>query len=207
MRIIIFANGRMDWPFEVRNDDFIIAADGGARHCFERHISPDIVIGDLDSLSTDDVTRLKTDGVEIITFPAHKDFTDLELALLKALELDADEILLLGALGARWDQTIANLLLPAAYASACIRLLDGLQEISFLRGGEKLEIAGTPGDTVSLIPLAGDAQGITTHNLEYLLSDGSLVFGSSRGVSNVLTAERATVSLRQGTLMCVVIHQ
>jgi thiamine pyrophosphokinase len=207
LRILIFANGRMDWPFEIQNDDFIIAADGGAHHCLERQIQPDIVIGDLDSLSTADVRRLKESGSEVITFPARKDFTDLELALLKAQELDADEILLLGALGARWDQTIANLLLPAAYSAMCIRLLDGPQEIAFLRGGEQLEIVGQSGDTVSLIPLAGDAQGIVTRNLEYPLNDDTLAFGSSRGISNILTAEKGRVSLREGMLLCVVIHQ
>jgi thiamine pyrophosphokinase len=207
LRIIIFANGRMDWPFEIQDDDFIIAADGGGRYCLERRIIPKIVIGDMDSLSEAELTLLETQGAEIIRFPTRKDFTDLELALLKAQELDADEILLLGALGARWDQTIANLLLPSAHASMCIRILDGPQEISFLRGGEELKIAGQPGDTVSLIPLAGDARGVTTHNLEYPLDDESLIFGGSRGVSNVLTAKRATVSLQQGMLLCVVIHQ
>ena len=206
MRIVIFANGRMDWPFEIQNDDFIIAADGGARHCLERQIRPDIVIGDMDSLSPSDIARLETDGAEIITFPARKDFTDLELALRKAQELDASEVLLLGALGARWDQTIANLLLPSAYATMCIRLLDGPQEISFLRGGEELELAGQPGDTVSLIPLAGDATGVATQNLEYPLNGDRLVFGGSRGVSNVLTAKSAKVSLQEGLLLCVVIH-
>jgi thiamine pyrophosphokinase len=206
LRIVIFANGRMDWPFEIQNDDFIIAADGGARHCLERQIRPDIVIGDMDSLSASDIARLETDGAEIITFPARKDFTDLELALRKAQELDASEVLLLGALGARWDQTIANLLLPSAYATMCIRLLDGPQEISFLRGGEELELAGQPGDTVSLIPLAGDATGVATQNLEYPLNGDRLVFGGSRGVSNVLTAKSAKVSLQEGLLLCVVIH-
>jgi thiamine pyrophosphokinase len=206
LRIVIFANGRMDWPFEIQNDDFIIAADGGARHCLERQIRPDIVIGDMDSLSASDIARLETDGAEIITFPARKDFTDLELALRKAQELDASEVLLLGALGARWDQTIANLILPSAYATMCIRLLDGPQEISFLRGGEELEVAGQPGDTVSLIPLAGDATGVATQNLEYPLNGDRLVFGGSRGVSNVLTAESAKVSLQEGLLLCVVIH-
>ena len=207
MRIVIFANGRMDWPFEIQNDDFIIAADGGARHCLDRQIRPDIVIGDMDSLSATDIARLETDGAKIITYPARKDFTDLELALRKARELAADEVLLLGALGARWDQTIANLLLPSAYADMSIRMLDGPQEISFLRGGGELEIAGQRGDTVSLIPLAGDAIGVNTQNLEYPLNGDSLVFGSSRGVSNVLTAESARIFLQEGLLLCVVIHQ
>ena len=207
MRIVIFANGRMDWPFEIQNDDFIIAADGGARHCLDRQIRPDIVIGDMDSLSATDIARLETDGAEIITYPTRKDYTDLELALRKAQELDGDEVLLLGALGARWDQTIANLLLPSAYTSMCIRLLDGPQEISFLRGGGELKIIGNPGDTVSLIPLGGDARSVTTQNLEYPLNGESLVFGSSRGVSNVLTAESARVTLQEGMLLCVVIHQ
>ena len=74
-----------------------------------------------------------------------------------------------GRLGARWDQTLANLLLPASevFSGVHIRLLDGLQEVFLLRAGESAEVTGSPGDTVSLIPLGGDAQGVTTDGLEY----------------------------------------
>ena len=103
---------------------------------------------------------------------------------------------------------MANLLLPAgkALAKVRIRLLDGHQEIRLLRAGERLIITGQLGDTVSLIPLAGDACGVATEGLEYPLMDENLVFGATRGISNVLQEQSASVSLREGLLLIVMIH-
>jgi len=214
MRVVIFANGELILPVEVRPDDLLIAADGGARHCLDLGIEPHIVIGDFDSLEENELAALEKAGAEIVRYPSRKDYTDLELALLAAKERGASEVLILAALGARWDQTVANLLLPAASSRAGmqVRLVDGAQEISFLHsqpGGDGiayLELHGQPGDIVSLIPVGGEAGGITTWNLEYPLDDEALYFGSTRGISNVLTKPDGRVSLRSGVLLVVVIH-
>jgi thiamine pyrophosphokinase len=203
---VIFANGNLHQPVKLQNNDLIIAADGGARHCLDHNIAPEIVIGDLDSLDEEDLATLETAGAEIIQHPTRKDHTDLELALTYAQERQVEEILILAALGARWDQTITNLLMPTAFQPARIKLVDGPQEMLFLHAGQQLEITGKPGDTVSLIPLGGDAHGVTTHNLEYPLNGECLHFASSRGVSNVLLSEKAAIHLEQGSLLCVVIH-
>jgi len=84
--------------------------------------------------------------------------------------------------------------------------LDGPQEILPLRGGQSLELHGLPGDTVSLIPLAGDARGVTTQGLQYTLKEGTLPFGVTLGVSNTLTAASATITLAEGVLLCIIIH-
>lgn len=212
MRAVIFANGALSAPNTVhawlRPDDWLLAADGGTRHCLALGLTPAAVIGDLDSLDPADAERLERAGVKLVRHPARKDFTDLELAVRFALALSVEEILVFGALGDRWDQTLANLLLPAAAGleAARLRLVDGRQEVSLLRAGSELEITGSPGDTVSLIPIGGDAGGVTTHGLEYALEEGRLPFGATLGVSNVLTSQAARVSLRQGMLLCVVIH-
>ena len=213
MRVIIFSNGDLRDSAQalafIRPDDFLIAADGGAHHCWALGLTPAVVIGDFDSLTRDERTYLEAAGVQMIQHPSRKDFTDLELALQHAISLQAEEIIIFGALGARWDQTLANILLPAApgFEQARIRLLDGTQEISILRAGETLTLVGQPGDIVSLIPLRGHATGITTLGLEYPLTDSPLYFGASRGVSNVLLGDQATVQLKTGLLLCVVIHE
>ncbi len=213
MRAIIFANGLLNDADAVRAalapDDVLIAADGGARHCRALGLTPAVVIGDFDSLDGADLARLEAAGVRVIRHPARKDFTDLELALQHAAALGAEEVLIFAALGARWDQTLANLLLPAApgFERVRIRLIDGPQEMMLLRGGGSLELTGAPGDTVSLIPLGGDAHGVTTHGLEYPLSAGDLQFGATRGVSNVLLGEKAAVQVKDGLLLCILIHQ
>jgi thiamine pyrophosphokinase len=213
LRAVIFANGDLEFPQAIqemiRERDLIVAADGGTHHCLELGLTPDIIIGDFDSLEEEILTRLEKQGVEIIRHPTQKDHNDLELALRLVLERGFDEALVLAALGSRWDQTLANVLLPATASLDGLRVhvVDGPQEILLLKAGNKLQIAGATGDTLSLIPLGGDAQGITTQGLEYPLNKGTLKFGSSRGISNVMLDSEASISLDQGLLLCVVIHQ
>jgi thiamine pyrophosphokinase len=115
---------------------------------------------------------------------------------------------LLAALGDRWDMSLVNILLAAhpAFAGIQVRMIDNHQELLLLRGGESLELSGKPGDTLSLIPVRGRAEGITTRGLEYALDNGNLEFGSPCGVSNEFCTNRASVSLRKGLLVCVVIR-
>ena len=206
MRAVIFANGQLTRPILLQPDDLVIAADGGTHHCLGLGIRPQVVIGDLDSVREDELEALSASGTEIITYPERKDFTDLELALLEAQKRGADRVLILAALGKRWDQSLANLLLPATFPGLKISLLDDQQEIHFIRPGESLEISGQPGDTISLISLSGDASGITTHGLEYPLYQEMLQFGSTRGISNVMLGSQASVKLGAGLLLCAVIH-
>jgi thiamine pyrophosphokinase len=223
LRAVVFANGRLrdtqarKIHTTLHPDDIVIAADGGAHHCLSLGVRPRYVIGDLDSLDRDELSQLKSQGSEIFQHPRRKDYTDLELALRHAQELGVDEILVLGALGDRWDQTIANILLPAILSPVSrqnatrkpprICFLEGEQELFFLRGGDRLEIRGQPGDIVSLIPIADCALGVTTQNLEYALEADDLLLGSTLGISNVLLGKKGSVSLNEGFLLCVVIHQ
>ena len=210
MRAVIFANGEFPNPQNardlLRSDDFIIAADGGTHHALAVGAIPHVVIGDLDSLSPDEQARVEAAGAQVIRFSPRKDETDLELALLHAVREGATEIVILAALGGRLDQTIANLLLLALpeLSGLDVRIVEGQQTV-FLIHDEAL-IEGRPGDTVSLIPLGGDAVGVTTEGLEWPLHEDTLRFGPARGVSNVLTAERARVRVRRGSLLCVVTH-
>jgi thiamine pyrophosphokinase len=209
LRTVIFANGVLNNLQDVHDiilpDDLIIAADGGMTHCRTLGIKPSIVIGDLDSLDPDYLKSLQTSGTKIIRYPINKDQTDLELALHKALDLGYDEILVLGALGARWDMTIANLLLPAAseFSKVTIRLIDGHQEIILLRGRGELIFNGKKGDMLSIGPLGQDAYGVTLRGLKYPLEDDVLKFGATQGISNVLIDNTATVYLKKGLLFCI----
>lgn len=213
MRAVVFANGVLNQPETVKAmilpDDLLIAADGGTRNCWRLGLNPAVVIGDFDSLTEQDLATLEAAGTQILRYPTRKDYTDLELAIMYAQEQGAQEVLVLAALGARWDQTLANLLLPAAgfLGSLRVSLVDGSQEILLSRGGQRLEVRGQPGDTVSLIPLGGDAQGVTTFELEYPLRNETLLFGGTRGISNVMISQSAAVDFRHGLLLCVIIHQ
>jgi len=184
----------------------IIAVNGGTRHAWEAGVDPQLVIGDLDSLNREERGRLQASGAEVLSYSPRKDRTDLELALLHAVSKGMQSILILAAVGGRLDQTIANLLLLTLpeLESCSVRVLHGGQVAFVIR--DEATIEGRPGDTVSLIPLGGDADGVTSRGLEWPLEDDTLHFGPARGVSNVLTAERASVRVRQGLLLCVVTH-
>ncbi len=213
MRAVIIASGSLTHAdldrAHLRPDDWLIAADGGVHNCRALGVVPRTLIGDFDSLSASELETYRQQQVEVLAYPARKDATDLELALHLSVARGAQEVLILGALGKRWDQTFANFLLPAApgLEGLSIRLLDGPQEIIPLRAGHSLEISGHPGDTVSLIPLSGDAFGITTEGLEFPLSNGTLTFGSTLGVSNTLVSRRASITLGQGLLLCLILHR
>lgn len=209
MRVVIFANGELAESTTVRDlvvqADLIIAADGGARHCLALNISPHVLIGDFDSLSSADMESLESNQLEIIQHPAHKDYTDLELALRLATERQAEEICILGALGARYDQTIANLLLPVEdeFSKIQIRIIHGPQEIHYIHAEQNVQIHGEIGDTLSLIPLIGDVHGVITSGLEYPLNRETLYSGTTRGISNVIINTPVRIQIHEGTLLCV----
>jgi thiamine pyrophosphokinase len=185
-----------------RADD-LIAADGGARELLRRGLRPTLVIGDADSLTPAELTQLELAAVALERHPPAKDETDLELALLAAQRRGARRLVVYGALGGRWDQSLANIALLALPELAACRtvLRDGAQTIELVR--ERLELTAPIGTTVSLLPFGGAAAGVTTAGLAYPLTDARLHLERSRGVSNVVIAAPAAVQLRSGLLLVV----
>jgi thiamine pyrophosphokinase len=208
-RAFIIANGKMEAPpdiiKEIRPEDVLIAADGGTQHCKTLGLTPSLIVGDFDSVEAEELAIYQAKGVGTIQHPSYKDETDLELAIALAVERGLDELYIIGALGSRWDMTISNLLLLALpqFSRVNIHVVDGRQDIFLLHGGGNIELDGTPGTTISLIPLGGDARGISTHGLEYPLRNETLHFGSSRGVSNVFVEGHIQIELGQGILLCM----
>lgn len=187
----------------IRRADLLIAADGGGNALADVGLRPQAVIGDLDSLRPELAAAWAAEGVEIHRHRPDKDETDLELALLLAVAHGADRIDVLGAIGGRWDQGLANIALLALpeLAGRRVRLLDERQEAYLVH--DEATIEGAVGDTVSLLPIGGAAHGITTAGLQYPLSDSTLWFERTRGISNVITSSPAHVRLRGGMLLVV----
>jgi thiamine pyrophosphokinase len=208
MHSVIVANGELENHPRLRAlwraADVRIAADGGAVNA-RRHLAraPHIVIGDLDSL--DDATRAwcATARVEMIQHPRAKDETDLELALALAMARGATEITLLGALGGRVDQTLANVFLLIKPARAKISARIAGANFDAWLAWERATIRGRIGDTVSLLPLTARVEGIVTRGLRYPLQNETLVIGAARGVSNELLARRAQIAFTRGLLLVV----
>lgn len=182
----------------------ILCADGGALNAQKFGLKPQTIIGDFDSLGAEQVEELRAAGAEICRFPLEKDETDLELALRWAVDKGARAIVVLGALGGRFDQTLANLHLLAlpSLQDIHIELVDGEEHIRLLRPGRH-SIEGRSGDTISLLPMGGRADGISTGGLKYPLRDESLEFGPARGISNVMLSDSASLNLESGMLLLI----
>ena len=150
------------------------------------------------------LARWEAAGTALERHPTGKDQTDLELALERAIRDGAADILLLGALGGRLDQTLANLLILAQRNwQARIRLAEGDQVAQILLDGEVMTLSGAVGDIVSVVPLSPEVTGITYAGLEYPLEGAALRLGSTRGISNVIAAHPATIAIDRGILLVV----
>lgn len=212
-RAVIFANGQLPNPEAARSllqaDDYLIAADGGANHLQRIGILPEIVIGDLDSVDEDTLFQLTSAEVKVQQYSEDKNETDIELALRHAVTLQPASILVVGALGGRLDQTLANLSLLTAptLLRMDVRLDDGVEEVFFCRAtaanGGQAEVRGRSGDIVSLIPWQAPVEGVATEGLQWPLYAETLYPYQSRGISNAMLADIATVSIQSGLLLIV----
>lgn len=202
--------GRPPHAHAPASGDRVIAADLGGRHALTWGWPVHLLVGDLDSLPASDAAALAAAGAPVITVPAAKDDTDLELALAHALAEGAQEIVICAALGGRTDHLLANVLLLARpdLAGLDVAIADGRETVRLLRGPAapdappaRLVLRGAAGDLLTLLPLGADAVGVTTRGLAYPLRDETLFLGRGRGVSNVFTVAEAEITLRRGTLL------
>jgi thiamine pyrophosphokinase len=188
------------------DDAVVIAADSGLHQAEILELHVDYVVGDFDSADPDAVDRARAAGAVVERHPAEKDAPDLELAFEMARDRGAQEITVVGGAGGRLDHFLANVALLASprYADLEVDARLGDAYVVVVQGGRPpTDLSGSAGSLVTLIPSGGDASGITTTGLQYPLSGATLRPGTSRGVSNVLVGERASVGLQQGTLLVI----
>jgi len=210
MHVLLFANGlanrgtMVERVLTVTQSPTIVCADGGAYHALDFGFFPQTIIGDLDSIPPQKVADLEQQGATILRYPSEKDETDLELALYWCAKQGAKTIHILGGLGGRFDQTLANiyLLSLSELDDIHVEVIEAEQSIRLLKAGEH-HIDGHAGDTISLLPLGDTVEGITTTSLKYPLSNESLVIGPARGVSNVMLDNTATIRIDKGLLIMV----
>jgi len=206
MRAIVVAHGEV-LPSDravIGAKDYVVAADGGALALERWKVLPHLVVGDMDSLGDAGVERFARQGIPVAKFSAAKDESDLELAVAQAIQAGATEIVLLGALGGdRLDHETANLLLLAdpGYNGVRLEARRGALRIRSIRGEGSLSLAGPVGALVTLLPVNGDAEGVTTEGLRFPLRDETLHFGRARGLSNEIASLPAKVTVRKGSVL------
>lgn len=208
-RAVIIANGELSSPDKIRPliqpDDKIICADGGGYHAKRMGLVPDVIIGDMDSVSTELLAEFEGMGTLIETHPANKDETDLELAINFASNSGIQNIDVIGVFGGRLDQSVANLMLLARPEWRHLRLRAITEhEVTWpLRGSDQETITGTVGDTLSLIPLTPSVEGVTLTGVKWPLDQATLQFGSTWTMSNEFVKNEVTLSVVQGLVLIV----
>lgn len=207
-RAVLFCNGEIcDYAYHrslLREDDVVIAVDGGGEHCAELGILPAVAIGDFDSLSEKTRAAFEKNGVEAVAFPADKDYIDMILGIEEAKKRGLEEILILGALGGRRvDMLLANVLALGEYGDG-IHIENEWSRISFLRAEREYGIHGSVGDYVSLIPCSDQLITGESSGLKYPLAGLRFHRGETRSISNELAEETGMLRIKSGNALLVV---
>ncbi len=185
-----------------RAADLVVAADSGVRHAAALGVRPDLIVGDFDSASEDDLERYPE--VPRRAYPVRKDALDLELALDEATTRGATELLIVGALGGRLDQTLAALFIAARYRETYrVTLHSGDTAAYPLKGGEVLSLELSPGQTFSVLSLT-PVSTISLGGASYPLERAELPFGVGLGVSNEVLTSPLSVTLHGGSALLLV---
>lgn len=181
--------------------DIVIAADSGLGLAQHLGLHVDLIVGDFDSVDPDLVADAMLGGTVLETHPTDKDATDLDLALDAAARLGATRTIVVGGAGDdRIDHVLANSAVIASERHGAVAPEWWVGPVRTWPTRGRREIDGSPGDTVSIIPVAGEAV-VTTSGLRWPLSADVLPFGSSRGVSNLMTATTASVEVHRGAVI------
>lgn len=187
--------------------DYKLAADGGCLLYLKAGIKPDVLIGDLDSLSKAAIAKIKKMGVKIVSFPPEKDFSDLHLALEEAIKLRAGKIWLYGGSPEntsrfRPDHFLVNIALLRRGKEQGLEMCWFLNpETRLLLAKEKEIVTAPAGSIVSLIPLTQKVENIALKGFVYPLQQETLELADSRGLSNLLKADQGIITKGRGELL------
>lgn len=206
MKYLILSGGtppsKSDLSPYVTEAEMIIGVDGAADILLEYNIVPNVLIGDFDTATDRSVEKLKTQGAKVVRLSPRKNETDTEAAVNYALSNNASSITVFGALGSRVDHSLSNImmLVRAHRAGVPARIIDEYNELQV--ENKHLVLKGTPGQTVSILPLTGNLC-VSATNLVYPLNELELNFGSSRGVSNVMANSKAEINIKGGYALII----
>ncbi|WP_058301396.1 thiamine diphosphokinase [Gorillibacterium timonense] len=207
-RAVIFSGGELGaWALaEIQPGDRLIGADHGAWFLVENGQTPDLSIGDFDSVSGTELRLIEEASRSMEACdPIDKDYTDTEMAVERALADSPSSITLLGVLGTRFDHSLANvhLLVKCAERGVSCRIVDAHNEVTLVQPGRPLTVTKNRFANVSLLPLTPQVTGITLSGFLYPLEEATLTMGQSLGISNVLNGDEGTVRTAAGLLLII----
>ena len=199
MKCVIFAGGTDYGAAPVISpDDLVIAADAGYSACVKRGITPQLAVGDWDSLGDTDI------GCERVDLPADKDDTDTLAAIRIGIEQGFEEFHVCCGTGGRIDHTLANLQCLVFLAKQGKRgfLYDDGAVVTAVSDGEVRFAASAKGG-VGVFAADGNAYGVTVKGLKYTLEDAVMTADFPVGVSNSFIGQESVVAVKKGTLYVV----
>ena len=196
----------------VSEDDFVIAVDGGLSYCGLLQLEPDLIIGDFDSVNDSEAEAVRALEQEvperILRLPCEKDDTDTIAALKEGLKRGYRDFRLYAATGGRFDHTFANIqcLLFLKAHDATGYLVDGAG-MMFAIQNESVTFRETMEGTVSLFSMEKETRGVTIEGLKYTLKDAVVTNDFPIGISNEFIGEKATITVEDGTLVCMIRYE
>lgn len=197
----IFAGGDIaDLSFiEMQHEDMIICADRGYKYVKQLGIAPHIIVGDFDSYDSD-----LPDEIEIHRSVPEKDDTDTMLALKLAIERGADNVKIYGALGGRFDHTVANIqTLKYASEHGCNAEICDSDNIIMLQENVEREYTAMEGWYFSVFAYSPEIHIARLSGVKYPLEKVVIKNTFPLGVSNEIIAEKAILSIENGTALVV----
>jgi len=210
MKCVILANGDYgnidSYKWLLKETDIILCADGGANYAYKMGITPAYIVGDMDSIHPPVVDYYKEQGVEFRRYPQRKDFTDTQLILALAEELNAREIVFLGSLGKRLDHTLSNLYCGGELALKGKKVWHYTANYAAYLVNKGITISGQVGDIVSVLALTDEAQGVYEEGFEYPLKNVILKKWNPYAISNVLAKNEGVIRVGEGLLLVIHYH-
>ena len=209
-RCLIVTGGTIDIAFakdflSQRSYDYVIAADAGLEVLRPLHISPNAVVGDLDTVDKKVLEEYQNQpDIEFEIHKPEKDETDTELALLTAARQGCEAVDILGALGGRMDHAIGNIQLM--YQFFCQGMEVNIYRLYLLGGHKVFHREEVYGKYISFLPMTETVEGLTLRGFKYPLQRRTIGLGTSLCISNELKREEGILELERGVLLCVEAH-
>ncbi|MBW7574010.1 thiamine diphosphokinase [Caproiciproducens faecalis] len=180
-----------------QDDSFIICADGGLDVALEHHLTPNLLIGDFDSVKNE-----LPYGLEAIRLHREKDDTDMMAAIKEAIKRGYRDFTLFGALGGRIDHSYSNFCsLQYLTSQGCKGVIVDKDCKVFLLSGGKLTLSGLKGRTISVFPFGVGFCTVSYEGMKYPLREASISSGNPIGVSNVIMEEQAQIFVHSGNAL------
>lgn len=183
-------------------DSYIIGVDRGLDILRECGITPNLAMGDFDSAS-EESREFFEDNPSTVIFKPEKDFTDTHAAVLRALEMEPESVMLLGATGSRVDHMLANIGMLKLCVVGGVEgfILDDNNRIRMIDKHCKLEKKSLYGKYISCIPFSDRVTGVSLEGFLYPLTDATIIKEDSIGVSNELREEEGHIYVDTGYLL------